>query len=258
MSVVPSGLAASLRFFLSKPSPCPYVANKTEQKLFTCLEGDVSSNADINGILCRAGFRRSQDILYRPVCESCDQCVPVRVPVRLFVPSRSLRRVAARNADLTFESEPLSPAPEMYNLFAAYQQARHKGGDMERMTDADFSDMLLQGNVEMRLYALREASGKLKGALIADVLDDGYSAVYSFFDPSDRRRSLGTALVLRLIELAEKTGKPFVYLGYWIEASRKMSYKARFRPLQWLGPGGWDWLEDDPAKKPDTPALNKE
>jgi arginine-tRNA-protein transferase len=244
MSVVPPGLALNLPFYLSGPLPCPYLPMQVERKLFTRLDADASeSNAEINGALCRAGFRRSQDILYRPACSACNACIPVRIPVRTFLPSRSLRRVRALNRDLHIERLPYASTPELFDLFCAYQKARHSDSDMARMDAVAFSAMLQDGRAETELYGLRDQKGVLKGCMISDVVGDGFSAVYSFFTPYEPRRSLGSALVLVLIEAAEEKKISFVYLGYWIEAARKMTYKARFRPLQFLGPNGWAWLD---------------
>ena len=243
MSIIPSGISSHLPFYLSGPLPCPYLPGQIERKLFTRLTDDVSANMEINGMLTRAGFRRSHDIAYRPACPSCNACVPVRVPVRLFTPSRNLKRIAARNRDLRVEISSAEPTDELYNLFIAYQRARHADSDMAHMTAADFGQMLQEGAVETRLYGLRDPSGVLLGCVIADPVGDGLSAVYSFYTPDTPQRSLGTQLILSLIDEMHRERQSFVYLGYWIEAARKMAYKKRFQPLQALGPQGWDWLE---------------
>ncbi len=224
--------------------PCPYLPDQTERKLFTRINVECcDSNAEINAILCRAGFRRSQNIIYRPACNACEACVPVRIPVITFVMSRSLRRIAAHNKDLALSCEPVEATPELYDLFRRYQQARHAGSDMASMDETDFAAMLKDGEADTSLYCLRDGENNLKGCMIADHMDDGLSAVYSFFTPTEPRRSLGSALILSLIDLARQNHKPFVYLGYWIASSRKMAYKTRFKPLQSLGRNGWNWLE---------------
>ncbi len=245
MSVISPAIAQSLQFYLSGPLPCPYLPAQVERKLFTKIGGDViDAAADINGTLCRAGFRRSHDVIYRPACGSCNACVPVRIFVQDFSPSRSLRRIVSRNRDLRLECVAPQPSSELFSLFAAYQQARHGDSDMAHMDEKDFAAMLREGQADTRLYLLRDIGGALKGCMIADYVGDGLSAVYSFFSPDEPRRSLGTALILSLIQEAQTRQWPFVYLGYWIAGSRKMAYKSRFSPLQSLGPDGWAWLEE--------------
>lgn len=154
------------------------------------------------------------------------------------MPSRAQRRVAAHNRDLIRQCADPVPTAELFALFSAYQRARHGDSDMARMSESDFAAMLQEGQADTRLFMLRDG-GALKGCMIADSVGDGLSAVYSFFSPLEPRRSLGTELILFLIDIAAARGLPFVYLGYWIESARKMAYKARFRPLQFLGPDGW-------------------
>jgi leucyl-tRNA---protein transferase len=249
MSIIPPGIGRLLQFYLSGPLPCPYLPGQIERKLFTRLAGDAS-DAEVNAMLTRAGFRRSHDVAYRPACEACDACIPVRVPVRAFTPSRSLKRVAALNRDLTLEiADVRAAAEEQYGIFMAYQRARHPDSEMARMTRFEFDAMLREGASDTHLYQLRTPAGALAGGMIADRTGDGVSAVYSFFAPGEARRSLGAHLILTLIGEMKRENLPHVYLGYWIAGARKMAYKARFRPLQALGPGGWDWLEPDGENK---------
>lgn len=243
MSIIPPGLSRLLQFYLSGPMPCPYLPGLIERKLFTHLTGSPETDTGINATLTRAGFRRSHDVIYRPACESCNACIPVRVPVHCFLPSRSLRRIAAINRDLTLEITTTAVTDENYALFMAYQTARHPDSDMAQMSREDFSAMLQEGQAATHIVQLRTPSGALAGCLITDHVSDGVSAVYSFFDPNESRRSLGAQLILTLIETTRKNHLPYVYLGYWIAASRKMAYKARFQPLQALGPHGWDWVK---------------
>jgi len=241
MSIIPPGLSRLLQFYLSGPLPCPYLPDQVERKLFTRLTDDVSLNVEINSMLTRAGFRRSHDIAYRPACPNCNACTPVRVPVRLFNPSHNLKRIAARNQDLTLEISSAEPTDELYDLFMSYQKGRHADSDMVLMSRDDFADMLQEGAAETLLYCLRDPFRKLVGCIMADPVVDGVSAVYSFYDPSESKRSLGTQLILNLISEMQQERQPYVYLGYWVAASRKMAYKIRFQPLQALGPQGWDW-----------------
>ena len=243
MSMIPQGVAQNLQFYLSGPLPCPYLAAQTERKLFTRLGLDnTAANADINATLCRVGFRRSHDVLYRPACSMCNACIPVRIPVQLFIPSRSMRRVASHNRDLRASRVDPAPSEELFELFSAYQKSRHSDSEMARMNENDFASMLQEGQADTQLYLLRDREGVLKGCMIADFVGDGLSAVYSFFSPDEPRRGLGTALVLSLITEAMERNLPFIYLGYWIAQSPKMAYKARFKPLQFLGRNGWDWI----------------
>ncbi|MDE2030416.1 MAG: arginyltransferase [Alphaproteobacteria bacterium] len=245
MSVIPPSLNRDLRFYLSGPAPCPYLPAQIERKLFTRLSGDAAADKEINAALCRAGFRRSHDIVYRPACSACNACIPVRVPVRLLHLSRSQKRTAARNRDLVLTRIAPEPTDELSDLFFAYQRTRHGDSDMARMTRDDFDAMLREGQADTHLYLLRDEAGALKGCMIADSVGDGLSALYSFFDPEEPKRSLGTQLILSLVDAAQERALPFVYLGYWIAQSRKMAYKSHFRPLQYLGPHGWDWLETE-------------
>jgi len=244
MSIIPPGISRNLQFYLSGPLPCPYLPAQVERKLFTRLDDqDPTTNAEINAALCRVGFRRSHDVIYRPACNACNACIPVRIPVQVFAPSRSLRRVIAHNKDLKWHHAETHPSEELFSLFSAYQTSRHGDSDMARMSAADFAAMLTEGRADTHLYLLRDSLNNLKGCIIADHVGDGLSAVYSFFAPQEAPRSLGTFLILSLVAEAQKRHWPFVYLGYWVAESRKMSYKTRFKPMQFLGPNGWDWID---------------
>ena len=179
--------------------------------------------------------------MYRPACPACNACCPVRIPVALFAPSRSQRRVAARNRDLRLTIAGTDVTDELYDLFLRYQHTRHADSEMAHMTRADLAAMLQEGAVGTQIYELRAPSGELWGGIIVDDVQDGLSAVYSFFTPNEPHRSLGVQLVLSLVDEAVRQNKPYVYLGYWIAAARKMAYKNRFRPLQILGSNGWDF-----------------
>ncbi|MFV3076151.1 arginyltransferase [Niveispirillum fermenti] len=237
MSVIPPLHRPLQQFFRSGPMPCPYLLGRVERKLFTRLVGPQA--AEVNSALSRAGFRRSHDIVYRPVCPGCSACVPVRVPVGRFTPNRTHRRVLRANEDLSLDLVATPSNMEQFQLFAAYQDARHSDSDMNRMTPGDFASMVDEGRVNTFMAELRDADGILRGAMLVDRLDDGYSAVYSFYDPDFPQRSLGTHLILAMIERCRQERLPYLYLGYWIEGSRKMAYKARFQPLEALGRDGW-------------------
>lgn len=235
-------------FYRTSSQPCPYVDGRVERKVITELA--MHRSLDLYNDLSRAGFRRSHQLAYRPACPSCNACTPVRVDTEGFTQSRSIRRLAQVNADLkVFEAEPIATI-EQYRLFSRYQRARHGDSDMAGMSFADFRAMIEDSPVETLLVILRDGTGRLVGLCLTDALDDGVSAVYSFFDPDEERRSLGTWLVVQLIERVRRLGQRYVYLGYWIAESRKMAYKTRFQPLEALGPGGWALLEPATPDKP--------
>lgn len=242
MSVIQPQIRPLQQFFRSGPMPCPYLPGRVERKLFTRLSGPYA--AEVNSTLSRAGFRRSHDIVYRPVCPTCSACVPVRIAVPAFEATRSQRRVMRTNHDLSLAEVPAVATGEQYRLFAAYQSSRHGDSDMARMAMADFAAMIDEGRADTTVFEARESAGRLLGCMLVDRLADGFSAVYSFYDANQERRSVGSYMILSLIERARAEGLPYVYLGYWIAQSRKMAYKARFRPLEALGRDGWHRLPD--------------
>lgn len=235
------------QFYLTAPSPCPYLPGRMERKVFTHIVGERA--ADLNDILTQGGFRRSQTIAYRPACESCQACVSVRVIVSQFVPSRGFRKIAARNSDIVGATQAATPSSEQYALFRTYIDARHGEGGMADMSAFDYATMVRESHVHTRMIEYRKRgpdssiSGRGQGRLLAvaltDILADGLSMVYSFFEPELERRSLGTWLILDHIEKARALGLPYVYLGYWVSGSRKMDYKCRFTPQERLTPEGW-------------------
>jgi len=243
MSIIPPHHRPLQQFFRSGPMPCPYLPGRVERKLFTRLTGPFA--AEVNSTLSRAGFRRSHDIVYRPVCPTCSACVPVRIAVDEFEPTRSQKRVLRANGDLRAGHAPALATAEQYRLFATYQASRHGDSDMARMAMADFAAMIDEGRADTSLVEARDASGRLVACMLTDRLGDGWSAVYSFYDAALEKRSLGTFMILGLIARARAEGMPYVYLGYWIAQSRKMAYKARFRPLEALGRDGWYRVPDD-------------
>lgn len=237
MSVIPPPSRPLQQFYRSGPMPCPYIPGRVERKLFTRLAGPHAS--EVNSLLSRAGFRRSHDIVYRPVCPNCAACVPVRIPVADFDHTRSMRRILRSNNDLRMSEHAATATLEQYHLFSSYQATRHGDSDMARMTLADYTAMIDEGQADTSLFVARDDAGKLHGVMLTDRLADGFSAVYSFFNPQEDRRSLGTFMILCLIEQARREGLSYVYLGYWIGSSRKMAYKVRFKPLEALGREGW-------------------
>ena len=231
------------QFYLTSPSPCPYLPGREERKVFTHLVGRRA--AGLNETLTQSGFRRSQTIAYRPACESCRACVSVRVCVDDFVPSKSFRRNLERNGDLVAAIVPNRATAEHYSLFRTYLDARHGDGGMADMSVLDFAMMVEDSHVESRMieYRRRDAGSSLIAVCLVDVLSDGLSMVYSFYDTEATARSLGTYMILDHIARARAAGLPHVYLGYWIDGSRKMDYKARFLPQERLGMNGWDRVE---------------
>ena len=235
------------QFYLTAPSPCPYLPGRHERKVFTHLVGDKAG--DLNDLLTHGGFRRSQSIAYRPACETCRACVSVRVVAADFKPSRNMRRVAERNADLIGELRDAFPSSEQYSVFRGYLDARHRDGGMADMTVLDYAMMIEDSHVQTRLVEYRRrgpdsaltqrGAGKLLAVALSDVLSDGLSMVYSFFDPDEGERSLGTFMILDHIDRARAMGLSYVYLGYWVPGSRKMDYKGRFLPQERLMPSGW-------------------
>ena len=230
------------QFYLTAPSPCPYLGGKEERKVFTHLVGERAP--ELNNILTQGGFRRSQSIAYRPACESCRSCVSVRVVAKDFRPTQSMRRVLRRNADITGDMRIAVPTSEQYAIFRAYLDSRHRDGGMADMTVLDYAMMVEDSHIETRIieYRLR-ASGELIAIALTDVLGDGLSMVYSFFEPDQAARSLGTFMVLDHIARAQRMGLSYVYLGYWVRGSRKMDYKSRFLPQERLMPDGWTRVE---------------
>ena len=230
------------QFYLTAPSPCPYLGGKEERKVFTHLVGERAP--ELNNILTQGGFRRSQSIAYRPACEGCRSCVSVRVVAKDFRPSQSMRRIARRNADVVSDMRIAVPTSEQYAIFRAYLDSRHRDGGMADMTVLDYAMMVEDSHIETRIieYRLRE-SGELVAMALTDVFSDGLSMVYSFFEPDLSARSLGTLMVLDHISRAQRMGLSYVYLGYWVRGSRKMDYKSRFLPQERLMPEGWARVE---------------
>jgi arginine-tRNA-protein transferase len=231
-------------FYTTAPMPCPYLAGRTERKIVTELTG-AESDA-LHDRLSRAGFRRSHNIAYSPVCPGCQACIPIRIVCGRFQPDRTQKRVIRTNADLVAGEVTARATAEQFNLFQRYQQARHNDGDMASMGFYDYRAMIEDTPITTHVAEFRDAEGRLVAACLTDRLSDGLSAVYSFYDPMMERRSLGTYAVLQLVRRALELGLPYVYLGYWVPQSRKMAYKARFQPSEILT--GGHWRQMDPAE----------
>lgn len=239
------------QFFLTSPSPCPYLEGEMERKVFTHLVGEKAP--ELNDLLTQGGFRRSQNIAYRPACETCRACVSVRILTNEFQPTKNMRRQARLNEDLIGTENNGEPTSEQYSLFRSYLDSRHKNGGMSDMTVLDYAMMVEDSHVETKIIEYRrrgadsfvtgQGEGPLVAVALSDRMADGYSMVYSFFDPAEERRSLGTWMILDHIERTRQAGLPHVYLGYWVDGSRKMEYKTRFRPQQHLLANGWQLYE---------------
>jgi arginyl-tRNA--protein-N-Asp/Glu arginylyltransferase len=222
--------------------------------VFTELTGQHAT--ELNDALGRIGFRRSQGVAYRPSCVDCQACVSVRVMAQEFQPSATQRKMLKRHGDLEVTACKPWTTEEQYVLLRRYLRHRHPGGGMVDMDESDFADMVEQSPVKTYVVEYREPSvdgrpGRLVGACLTDQQADGLSMIYSFFEPDDPRRpGLGTYIILDHIVRAGRAGLPYVYLGYWVESSRRMAYKARFRPLERLGPDGWRKFEPDQKELP--------
>jgi arginyl-tRNA--protein-N-Asp/Glu arginylyltransferase len=250
----------SLRFFLTAPSPCPYLPGRMERKVFTHLS--IPEAVALNNQLSGAGFRRSQGIAYRPACEACAACTSARVPSYDYSFSASERRILKRNGDLERRVVPARATSEQFRLLVRYLTARHPEGGMADMVWQDFASMVEDSPVhtylvEYRLKSGEPGEGQMVACVLVDALEDGLSLVYSFYDPDLANRGLGNFVILDQVATCQSVGVPYLYLGYWVSGSVKMAYKARFQPLEVLGHGGWRLMstkERQPSHSADTDA----
>ncbi len=232
-------------FYTTAPLPCPYLAGRTERKIVTELTGPDAEA--LHDRLSRAGFRRSHNIAYSPVCPGCNACVPIRIRAAQLELNRAQRKLERINTDVRGAELPARATAEQFALFQRYQQARHGEGDMAAMGFYDYRAMVEDTPITTGMVEFRDETDALVGACLTDWLSDGLSAVYSFFAPEAARRSLGTWAILWLAARARALDLPYVYLGYWVPESRKMSYKSRFRPSEVLVGGVWRVLEEQEA-----------
>ncbi len=224
-------------FYVMAEMPCPYLPGRWERKVIAELP-ERRSRPLYNSLIL-GGFRRSHRYVYRPACADCEACVPVRVAADRFIEKPWQRRVLRLNADLTALQRPPIATEEQYRLFKAYLQDRHDDGEMSGMSFADYRAMIEETNIETGILEFRNEAGVLLAACLVDWVQDGVSAVYSFFAPGETRRSLGSLMILELIRQVRERGLAHVYLGYWIAESAKMKYKTRFEPLEGIRDGRW-------------------
>ncbi len=235
------------QFYLTAPAPCPYLDGQMERKVFTHLVGERARMTHDD--LSQGGFRRSQNIAYRPACETCRACTATRVLADRFKPTKSMRRISRRNDDLVGNVVKNTPTSEQYSLFRRYIDSRHGEGGMAGMSVLDYAMMVEDSHVDTQIIEYRRQGpdtaingrgmGKLVAAVLYDRLSDGYSMVYSFFDPAEDKRSIGTFLILDHIYRVRHEGLKYCHLGYWVEGSSKMEYKSRFLPQERLQASGW-------------------
>ena len=233
------------QFYVTAPQPCPYLEGRMERKLFTALQGEGAQK--LNDSLSKQGFRRSQNVLYRPSCADCAACLSARIRVADFTPTRSQKRVLKRNASLERRATSPWATEDQYALFRRYLDGRHADGGMADMDVFEFAAMIEETPIRSRVIEYTDSTAArdtLSAVCLTDVLDDGVSLVYSFFDPDLTRNSLGTYVIFDHIEIARAAGLPYVYLGYWVPGSPKMGYKANFSGLEVYHDGLWQPLSD--------------
>jgi len=243
------------QFYVTAPQPCPYLDGRQERKLFTALQGENAEK--LNNSLSQQGFRRSQNVLYRPSCAECSACLSARIDVRAFAPSRSQKRTFNRNTDLDRKATSPWATEEQYSLFRAYLDSRHADGGMADMDVFEFAAMIEETPIRSRVVEYSKDAGKtMMGVSLTDVLSDGLSMVYSFYAPDDPKRSLGTYMILDHIAIARDAGLPYVYLGYWVPGSQKMGYKSKFSGLEVYLGGRWQAMTNPESFCPETHPLS--
>ena len=246
------------QFYVTAPQPCPYLEGRMERKLFTALQGDTSEK--LNDALSKQGFRRSQNVLYRPSCGDCSACLSARIRVADFKLSKSQRRILRRNRKVSRQATSPWATEDQFDLFRRYLDSRHADGGMADMDIFEFAAMVEETPIRSRVieYSQSDEDGvsALAAVCLTDVLDDGLSMVYSFYAPDLERHSLGTYVILDHVSIAQDAGLPYVYLGYWVPGSPKMGYKAKFSGLEVYRNGAWENLSKDTDYTADTHPLS--
>jgi len=232
------------QFYITASNACPYLSQREERKIFTELSGPDA--AALSESLGKVGFRRSQSVAYRPACEDCQACISVRVRAQDFTLSKSMKRIMRRNTDIKAQVAPLAATDEQYALLNTYLKSRHHDGTMADLSQTEYVEMVESSPVATHLIEYRTVMDrKLIAAALTDTLSDGCSMVYSFFDTNEDPRGLGNYIILDHIKRTADSGLDYVYMGYWIKQSPKMNYKARFQPMERLGPEGWFPLKSE-------------
>lgn len=253
-------LPVAPQFYVTAPQPCPYLDGRSERKLFTALQGENAER--LNDTLSKQGFRRSQNVLYRPSCSDCSACMSARIRVADFKPNKAQRRALKRNSHLQREATSPWATEEQYSLFRRYLDSRHSDGGMSDMDIFEFAAMIEETPIRTRVIEYTsppDIAGErrpLVGVCLTDVLDDGLSLVYSFYVPDLEQSSLGTFIILDHVEIARRAGLPYVYLGYWVPGSRKMDYKARFGALEIYKGGRWIDIGDPASHSAESHPLS--
>ena len=247
------------QFYVTAPQDCPYLDNQVERKLFTALYGVNSQR--LNNSLSKQGFRRSQNVLYRPSCANCTACMSARISSREFKPSKSQKRIMLKNSDIVRVVNPPLATDAQYELFKQYITVRHPNGGMSDMDADDFTAMIEETNVESKLieyYAKKNGELELISFSLVDILDDGISMVYSVFNPDFKEKSLGTYMILDHNNLALEMGLQYVYLGYWVKGSTKMDYKKRFSALEVFTNDKWICVSKSKTTNLNTNKLDQQ
>ena len=248
------------QFYVTAPQPCPYLEGRMERKLFTALQGEHAQR--LNDTLSKQGFRRSQNVLYRPSCSECSACLSARIRVADFEPSRTQKRILRRTSHLRRNATSPWATEDQFTLFRRYLDARHADGGMADMDIFEFAAMIEETPIKSRVIEYTRPTNQgtrgtaLAAVCLTDVFDDGLSMVYSFYDPDLADLSLGTHVILDHIEIARSAGLPYVYLGYWVPGSRKMGYKAGFSALEIYKAGQWQDLDDPAAHRAELHPLS--
>ena len=248
------------QFYVTAPQPCPYLDGRQERKLFTALPGENAVR--LNDALSKQGFRRSQNVLYRPSCAECTACLSARIRVEDFIPSRSQRRAIRKNSYLRRDATSPWATEDQYGLFRRYLDSRHSDGGMADMDIFEFAAMIEETPIKSRVIeytrpaAVGEPGLPLTAVSLTDVFDDGLSMVYSFYDPDLTLHSLGTYLILDHVDIAREAGLAYVYLGYWVPGSRKMGYKAGFSALEIYKGGRWQDIGDPTTHRTELHPLS--